>query len=711
MPYDAAKKDSLPASVQKLGAAQRKQWVAVFNRLVASGSKESDAIAQANGVAMKKKANQAAELSTADMNNLPDSAFLYIKPGGEKDEDGRTKPRDLRMFPYKDAEGKVDLPHLRNALARIPDSSMPDNEKSALTKKAQGILAKSDSKGASEKKDEDEESDDDDEMDMSDPGVNAVHVDAPLSTTKKPGRTTAYIAHLMSQIKKTGRFSDAEMYSMVKVARSHAGGKGKQKSAAETVGNGSLTAKVNLVQSAINSEFNKPSPFSGYSSWASTEAIFDDYAIIRADDGTMYRCDYTIDGDSVIFGDPQEVVEQYIAAREMADICANENGFALFMELPKISAEAPEWIPYLPKPGEYTHKEYGKIKISKARNQRFVDNFNNNVYQEHIPIDAEHETKLSGAFGYPRELRMNDDDSVEGRIEWTDRGKRAFTDERFKYFSPQWFDNWVDPMTEESHKDIIVGGALTTRPFFKEKALRPLIANESGISFLDSETIDEESSSHFYFFSAATPISMPGDLPVNPKGGTMPEVDNAPPVIAGGVIEDQSQRFTELQATVNEQATQLKTMAEQKAAADAQVKQMSEKVAKIEKEAQIKRFSDEIAGRAEGGIQWVGKGDKHLTKLEQIAEKFGEESEFFTEYVEEQRAHARQLEEAHMFGEVGSDAVEVNPTTATGKLKTMAEQLQKNDPKLTDEQAIVQALERNPDLYKKYNQELARGVN
>mgnify|MGYP001564862500 CR=1 FL=1 len=56
------------------------------------------------------------------VNNLKDECFAYIEPGGEKDEEGKTKPRSLRHFPYKDASGKVDLPHLRNALARAPQS-------------------------------------------------------------------------------------------------------------------------------------------------------------------------------------------------------------------------------------------------------------------------------------------------------------------------------------------------------------------------------------------------------------------------------------------------------------------------------------------------------------------------------------------------------------------------------------------------------------
>ena len=62
---------------------------------------------------------QEAEWSTAFVNDLPDASFALILPGGEKDDDGKTTPRDLRKLPYKDGAGEVDIPHLRNALARI----------------------------------------------------------------------------------------------------------------------------------------------------------------------------------------------------------------------------------------------------------------------------------------------------------------------------------------------------------------------------------------------------------------------------------------------------------------------------------------------------------------------------------------------------------------------------------------------------------------
>jgi hypothetical protein len=56
-----------------------------------------------------------AEWSTAYQNSLPDSAFLLVFTDA--------KGNKQRMFPYKDADGKIDLPHLKNAGARIPQAS------------------------------------------------------------------------------------------------------------------------------------------------------------------------------------------------------------------------------------------------------------------------------------------------------------------------------------------------------------------------------------------------------------------------------------------------------------------------------------------------------------------------------------------------------------------------------------------------------------
>ena len=83
--------------------------------------------------------------TTKYINDLPDSAFLYVEGGGKKDGGGKTTPRGLRHFPYKDSGGKVDAPHLRNAIARIPQSNaggLSAAKKASLQEKARGMLTK-----------------------------------------------------------------------------------------------------------------------------------------------------------------------------------------------------------------------------------------------------------------------------------------------------------------------------------------------------------------------------------------------------------------------------------------------------------------------------------------------------------------------------------------------------------------------------------------
>lgn len=67
--------------------------------------------------------------------SLPDSSFAYVEPE-KKDADGNTL-KGARHLPYKDKDGKVDLPHLRNALARIGETDIPAEAKAAALKKLQ----------------------------------------------------------------------------------------------------------------------------------------------------------------------------------------------------------------------------------------------------------------------------------------------------------------------------------------------------------------------------------------------------------------------------------------------------------------------------------------------------------------------------------------------------------------------------------------------
>lgn len=76
--------------------------------------------------------------TTAQINDFPDSSFAAISPGGSKDEEGKTTPRSLRHLPYKDKGGKVDAAHVRNALARLKQTHIPDAAKRSALRKLCG---------------------------------------------------------------------------------------------------------------------------------------------------------------------------------------------------------------------------------------------------------------------------------------------------------------------------------------------------------------------------------------------------------------------------------------------------------------------------------------------------------------------------------------------------------------------------------------------
>jgi len=97
-----------------------------------------------------KERSIGANLSSKEKNNLPDSDFAYISPGGHKDSEGKTTPRSLRHLPIPDAA------HVRNALARLNQTDIPPAaKKEALAKikrKAEDLgVQVSESDGASDK--------------------------------------------------------------------------------------------------------------------------------------------------------------------------------------------------------------------------------------------------------------------------------------------------------------------------------------------------------------------------------------------------------------------------------------------------------------------------------------------------------------------------------------------------------------------------------
>ena len=84
----------------------------------------------------KLKTVLAEQKSRKQINDLPDSDFAYIEPGGKKDDSGKTVPRSLRHLPI------MDCAHVKNALARLPQTKISAEAKSSALKKIKAAAKK-----------------------------------------------------------------------------------------------------------------------------------------------------------------------------------------------------------------------------------------------------------------------------------------------------------------------------------------------------------------------------------------------------------------------------------------------------------------------------------------------------------------------------------------------------------------------------------------
>ncbi len=406
---------------------------------------------------------------------------------------------------------------------------------------------------------------------------------------------------------------------------------------------------------------------------------------------------------------------------EMADLAATEptagaphrakHGWRLFVELPRRATDGslPDWLPYLPKPGNYQHKDYGTVTITAARNARFVDNFKRAVYQSTLPLDAEHATKLSGALAWIEDMRLNADGSADARVGYTDRGDKMLSEDRFRYISPEWFDTWTDPATGQTYQDVAIGGAFCTKPFFKDQSLRPIrplvarAASEGGGLWLPApDTYTDAGPTgvtvifHVAGVAGQEEATMDEQKPKT-AGEQQPKADpKADQPQSFTLTAEQFQQFTEGMA-------QLREFKEANAKLAADVKTLTETNGKLTDDLRTKRFTDLVNGHggANDGQRWFGDPAVHVTMLNDLTRAFGEDSDQVKAYTTQQTTIARQMATSNLWSERGS-AVAGAPGSALERLNQAAAKFTEADPKLTKAAAFSQAMAAHPELYDDY---------
>lgn len=154
-------------------------------------------------------------------------------------------------------------------------------------------------------------------------------------------------------------------------------------------------------------------------------------------------------------------------------------------------AKVPERIHILPT-GAWEHPVYGKIVITASDIAEFKANFDRGL-RKGVPITEGHEIMdEKPAVGWFMELEDAVEQGLYAYVDWTKQGKDLLSSKSYKYFSPEFYREYEDPQTREIYRNVLVGGALTNKPYFKE--LEAIVFSEANIKnqLTYNETMPEE---------------------------------------------------------------------------------------------------------------------------------------------------------------------------------------------------------------------------
>lgn len=160
--------------------------------------------------------------------------------------------------------------------------------------------------------------------------------------------------------------------------------------------------------------------------------------------------------------------------------------------------------------------------------------------------------------------------------------------------------------------------------------------------------------------------------------------------------------IAELQAQLAAQQAEVEKLKAEKDQAEKLASQSSERIQKLEAEAQRKRFSDEVLGVG-GKARWVGETEGHVSHLCALAGAFGEDSAQVKFYVEQQRARAAEIAENAAFKVMGSER-EGGGNSALAELESLAKK-RSTDEGQSYAVAYDAVCQENPALYDRYLKE------
>jgi phage I-like protein len=132
------------------------------------------------------------------------------------------------------------------------------------------------------------------------------------------------------------------------------------------------------------------------------------------------------------------------------------------------------WIQAMPL-GNYDHPIYGKIEVTPERVQRLATNVKQNARGVELDIDYDHKAQTNEAAGWVKDAEARSD-GLWLLVDWTKTAYQKIKEKAYRYFSPEFVDEWTHPKTGVVYQDVLFGGGITNRPFLKD--ILPINASE-----------------------------------------------------------------------------------------------------------------------------------------------------------------------------------------------------------------------------------------
>lgn len=164
--------------------------------------------------------------------------------------------------------------------------------------------------------------------------------------------------------------------------------------------------------------------------------------------------------------------------------------FGWWVDLHNVALGDMKWVHALPF-GQYQHPLHGEMVFDTAKLNALASSVKTRVRGIDPDIDYDHKAdpaKGSQAAGWVKDAEVRDN-GLWLQVDFTDTATGEINDKKYRYFSAEFTDTWTDSQGN-THKDVLLGGGLTNRPYMKN--LMPVNLSELSLATPPKDTPEAE---------------------------------------------------------------------------------------------------------------------------------------------------------------------------------------------------------------------------